>query len=46
MKKAAELLDLSGKSTIVTGGAMGIGFAIVERLGQAGANVLIADLNG
>ena len=37
--------DLSGKSAIVTGGAMGIGFGIVNRLAEAGANVLIADLD-
>ena len=41
----AELIDLSGKSVIVTGGSMGIGCAIVERLHEAGAAVLIADLD-
>lgn len=40
-----KLLDLSCKTAIVTGGAMGIGFGIVTRLFQAGANVLIADMN-
>jgi 2-deoxy-D-gluconate 3-dehydrogenase len=38
--------DLSDKSAIVTGGAMGIGFGIVTRLVEAGANVLISDLDG
>jgi 2-deoxy-D-gluconate 3-dehydrogenase len=38
--------DLTGQSAIVTGGAMGIGFGIVSRFVEAGANVLIADLNG
>lgn len=38
-----NLLDLSGKSAIVTGGAMGIGFGIVYRLAEAGASVMIAD---
>ena len=38
--------DLSDKSAIVTGGAMGIGFGIVSRFVEAGANVLVADLNG
>lgn len=38
--------DISGKNAIVTGGAMGIGFGIVERFVEAGANVLIADLDG
>lgn len=38
--------DLSGKAAIVTGGAMGIGFGIVRRFVEAGANVLVADLDG
>lgn len=38
--------DISGKTAIVTGGAMGIGFGIVSRFVRAGANVLIADLDG
>lgn len=38
------LIDLSGKTTIVTGGAMGIGLAIVRRLHEAGANVVVCDL--
>jgi 2-dehydro-3-deoxy-D-gluconate 5-dehydrogenase len=41
----AELLDLSGRSAIVTGGAMGIGLGIARRLHDAGANVLVADLD-
>lgn len=40
-----NLLDLSGKTAIVTGGAMGIGFGIVQRLAEAKANVVIADVN-
>ena len=38
-----ELINLTGKNAIVTGGAMGIGFAIARRLAEAGAGVLIAD---
>lgn len=38
--------DLTGKNSIVTGGAMGIGFGIAKRLVEAGANVLIADVDG
>jgi 2-dehydro-3-deoxy-D-gluconate 5-dehydrogenase len=37
--------DLSGKNAVVTGGAMGIGFGIARRYVEAGANVLIGDLN-
>lgn len=39
-----KLLSLSGKTAIVTGGAMGIGLGIVWRLAEAGANVVVADL--
>jgi 2-deoxy-D-gluconate 3-dehydrogenase len=41
----SELLDLTDRTAIVTGGAMGIGLGIVRRLHEAGANVLIADLD-
>lgn len=41
----SDLLLLSSQTAIVTGGAMGIGLGIVTRLAQAGANVVIADLN-
>lgn len=40
-----KLLDLTGKTAIVTGGAMGIGLGITARLAQAGASVLIADVD-
>jgi 2-dehydro-3-deoxy-D-gluconate 5-dehydrogenase len=46
MKSLDELLDLSERSAIVTGGAMGIGLGITRRLAEAGASVLIADLDG
>ncbi|HWO76429.1 MAG TPA: SDR family NAD(P)-dependent oxidoreductase [Bacillus sp. (in: firmicutes)] len=39
------MADFSGKVAIVTGGASGIGYAIVERLLKAGAKVAVADLN-
>lgn len=37
--------DLAGKNAVVTGGAMGIGFGIVRRFVEAGANVVIGDLD-
>ena len=42
----ASLINLQGKTAIVTGGAMGIGLGIVARLAEAGAQVAIADRNG
>jgi 2-deoxy-D-gluconate 3-dehydrogenase len=45
MKSLTQLLDLSGKVAIVTGGAKGIGHGISYRLAEAGAKVLIADLD-
>lgn len=41
----AELFDLTGKSALVTGGAVGIGQAIAFRLAEAGADVMIGDIN-
>lgn len=42
----SSLLDLTGRRAIVTGGAMGIGRAIAARLAEAGAKVVVADLDG
>jgi short-subunit dehydrogenase len=44
-RSLAQLFDLTGKASIVTGGAMGIGQATALRLAEAGAAVMIADLN-
>ncbi|RKX28351.1 MAG: beta-ketoacyl-ACP reductase [Candidatus Zixiibacteriota bacterium] len=38
-------MDLSGKTAIVTGSARGIGLAIAKKISQAGARVVISDLN-
>ena len=40
-----QLTDLSGKTAIITGGAMGIGYGIAYRLAEAGASVVVADMN-
>ena len=40
-----KLFDLTGKVAIVTGGAVGIGKGIVDRLSEAGAAVLITDVS-
>ena len=39
-------LDFAGRNAIVTGGAQGIGAAIVKRLQASGARVIIWDLDG
>jgi len=40
------MYDLDGETAIVTGAAQGIGRGIAERLGAAGANVVLADVQG
>lgn len=40
-----QLLNLSGKRVIVTGGGVGIGFGIAWRLAEAGAQVMVADIS-
>jgi 3-oxoacyl-[acyl-carrier protein] reductase len=39
-------LELTGKTAIVTGAAQSIGYAIAQRFGVAGANIVIADIDG
>jgi NAD(P)-dependent dehydrogenase (short-subunit alcohol dehydrogenase family) len=44
-KSLAELVDLTGRRAVVTGGGRGLGRAIAARLAEAGADLLIGDLD-
>jgi len=43
-RRIGELISLAGRGAVVTGGAMGIGYAIARRLAEAGASVVLADV--
>ena len=43
-RSLTELLSLAGRAAVVTGGSVGIGYAIADRLAEAGADVLIGDI--
>jgi NAD(P)-dependent dehydrogenase (short-subunit alcohol dehydrogenase family) len=44
-KTIAELVSLKGKTAVITGSAKGVGYAVAERLAEAGASIVIADIN-
>lgn len=44
-RSIAELFSLAGRTAVITGSAQGLGKAIVRRLAEAGANVLLADID-
>ena len=41
----AELVSLDGRAAVITGGARGLGYAIAQRFAEAGASLLLADLD-
>lgn len=41
-----ERFSMAGKVSLITGGAGGLGFRMIEGLAQAGSDVIIADING
>ena len=41
MFKATSLFDLSGKTALITGSSQGIGYALAEGLGSAGAQIVL-----
>lgn len=45
MKTISELLDLRGKTAVITGSANGIGKAISKRLAEAGCNLILVDID-
>jgi len=45
MKSIEELLNLKGKTAVVTGAANGIGKAIVKRLSESGCNLILTDID-
>jgi NAD(P)-dependent dehydrogenase (short-subunit alcohol dehydrogenase family) len=40
-----ELISLAGRKAVITGGAQGLGLAIGRRLAEAGASIIIGDIN-
>jgi len=46
LAQAPPRRELSGRVALITGGASGIGRATARRLAEAGAHVVVADLNG
>ncbi|MFK7831196.1 MAG: SDR family NAD(P)-dependent oxidoreductase [Congregibacter sp.] len=40
------MLDFSGKTAVISGGADGIGFSLAMALGKRGMNIVIADIEG
>jgi NAD(P)-dependent dehydrogenase (short-subunit alcohol dehydrogenase family) len=45
-RSLAQLISLEGRSCVITGGAKGLGLAASRRLAEAGAAVMIGDIDG
>lgn len=45
-KSLAQLISLKGRVAVITGGARGLGLAIGRRLAEAGAAIVLGDLDG
>ncbi len=45
-RSIAELCSLTGRRAVITGGARGIGVAIAKRFAEAGASLVLGDLDG
>jgi 2-deoxy-D-gluconate 3-dehydrogenase len=45
-RSLAQLIDLRGKVAIVTGAAQGLGYEVASRLAEAGAALVVNDLDG
>ncbi|MBN1924533.1 MAG: SDR family NAD(P)-dependent oxidoreductase, partial [Prolixibacteraceae bacterium] len=45
MKSIGELINLEGKTAVITGAANGIGKAIVSRLAESGCNLILTDID-
>jgi len=44
-KTIQQLFDFKGQTVVITGGAKGIGYGIARRFAEAGANVVLSDID-